>query len=816
MKKTIIAAVALLIAFAPASLAQRPGGPRPAAKPDTEKKDEPEKPAPELKVTAGLFGVSQHEKDWYFDIPDSLLGRRILAVTRFVKHTPGASEYGGEMVSDRMIYWEKATNGNLLLRIDPNVIHADEKDDIGLAVKASSENPIVASLKPEKTASPGCTRVKVTSLFEGDNQPFSLSAASKRSYNLGGLKGDASFIQSIRTYPINTEVTTTKTFTYNAPAAGGAPGAGPAQGPRAAMLPAGSQAGVVTLVLNTSMILLPEKPMQPRWFDARVGYFADGYTEFSDEQQEVERIRFITRWRLEARPEDVEKQKRGELVEPIKPIVYYIDPATPKQWRPYLIAGVNDWQKAFEQAGWKNAIRAEEWPEDNPDMSMEDARFSVIRYLASSTANAYGPNVHDPRSGEILESHIGWYHNVMTLVHDWYQVQVGAVDPRARKMKYDDELMGDLIRFVSSHEVGHTLGLRHNMGSSSFTPVEKLRDKAWVEEHGHTVSIMDYARFNYVAQPEDGIGKDGLYPRINTYDKWAIEYGYKPTPFKTAKEDHLYWNKVIIDRLAAQPELWFGGEGSDSDPRAQREDLSDDAVAASNYGIMNLKRIIGQLPEWNAEEADQFENVSRMYRSLLGQYNRYVGHVAANIGGRFVTNHSIEQPNAVKYAPVPKDRQKRALDWLNDNLFKKPTWLVDVPYIFEITDRPDSQIYPYAKSALTSLLNVQKLDRMGQFADYGPGNYAPADFLDDLTEMVFEELYKGRATDSYRRYLQRAYVSTAIDVIGARASDGTDARTLILGKLTELQKKTAKAKSSDAATQAHWTDLSKMIEKALK
>ena len=816
MKKTIIAAVALLIAFAPASLAQRPGGPRPAAKPDTEKKDEPEKPAPELKVTAGLFGVSQHEKDWYFDIPDSLLGRRILAVTRFVKHTPGASEYGGEMVSDRMIYWEKATNGNLLLRIDPNVIHADEKDDIGLAVKASSENPIVASLKPEKTASPGCTRVKVTSLFEGDNQPFSLSAASKRSYNLGGLKGDASFIQSIRTYPINTEVTTTKTFTYNAPSAGGAPGAGPAQGPRAAMLPAGSQAGVVTLVLNTSMILLPEKPMQPRWFDARVGYFADGYTEFSDEQQEVERIRFITRWRLEARPEDVAKQKRGELVEPIKPIVYYIDPATPKQWRPYLIAGVNDWQKAFEQAGWKNAIRAEEWPEDNPDMSMEDARFSVIRYLASSTANAYGPNVHDPRSGEILESHIGWYHNVMTLVHDWYQVQVGAVDPRARKMKYDDELMGDLIRFVSSHEVGHTLGLRHNMGSSSFTPVEKLRDKAWVEEHGHTVSIMDYARFNYVAQPEDGIGKDGLYPRINTYDKWAIEYGYKPTDFKTPKEDHLYWNKVIIDRLAAQPELWFGGEGSDSDPRAQREDLSDDAVAASNYGIMNLKRIIGQLPEWNAEEADQFENVSRMYRSLLGQYNRYVGHVAANIGGRFVTNHSIEQPNAVKYAPVPKDRQKRALDWLNDNLFKKPTWLVDVPYIFEITDRPDSQIYPYAKSALTSLLNVQKLDRMGQFADYGPGNYAPADFLDDLTEMVFEELYKGRATDSYRRYLQRAYVSTAIDVIGARASDGTDARTLILGKLTELQKKTAKAKSSDAATQAHWTDLSKMIEKALK
>ena len=810
MKKILVATVALLMMASPAVLAQRPG-PKPEKKADTEKKEEPEKPAPELKVTPGLVGVSHHEKDWYFDVPDSLLGRRILAVTRFVNHTQGASEYGGEQVANQMIYWEKAPNGNLLLRIDPLVVHADEGEAIGKAVRASSENPIVASLKPEKKSAPGCTRVKVTALLEGETLPFSLTPRAKKAYNLGGLKADASFVDSVRTYPINTEVTVTKTFTYSAP---NPTANGPAA--RAGSLPAGTAAGVVTLVLNTSMVLLPEVPMQPRLFDARVGYFADGYTEFSDEQQAVERMRFITRWRLEARPEDVEKQKRGELVEPIKPIVYYIDPATPKQWRPYLIAGVNDWQAAFEQAGWKNAIRAEEWPEDNPDMSMEDARFSVIRYLASSTANAYGPNVHDPRSGEILESHIGWYHNVMTLVHDWYQVQVGAVDPRARKFIYDDELMGDLIRFVSSHEVGHTLGLRHNMGSSSFTPVEKLRDKEWVEKHGHTVSIMDYARFNYVAQPEDGIGKAGLYPRINDYDKWAIEYGYKPTDFKTPKEDHLWWNKVIIERLAAQPELWFGGEGSDSDPRAQREDLGDDAVAASNYGIRNLQRIIGELPAWNAEEADQFENVSRMYKSLLGQYNRYLGHVAANIGGRFVTNHSIEQTGLVKYAPVPKERQQRALNWLNDNLFKKPTWLVDVPYIFDITDRPDSQIYPYVKSTVSSLLNVQKLERLGQFADYGPGNYTPQEYLSDLTGMVFEELYKGRATDSYRRYLQRQFVTAALDVTGSKLAEGTDARALLLSTLTDLQKKAAKAKSSDPATQAHWQDLAKQIEKALK
>ena len=813
MKRFLIAAVAVMITAGMCVFAQpKPGR---AGKPDSEKKEEAEKPAPELKVTPGMFGVAHNDKDWYFDIPDSLLGRRILAVTRYVSNTPGSSQYGGEEVTESMVYWEKASNGNMLLRVDALTIQADEGQEIEKAVKVSSENPIIASFKPESKSSPGCTRVKVTSLFEGDNQAFSLSSMSKRSMNLGGIKGDASFIESIRTYPINTEVTVTKTYTYNQPT----PGAGGAGGPaRTQSLPAGREAGTVTLVLNTSMVLLPEKPMQPRLFDARVGYFADGYSKFTDDQQGVENVRFITRWRLEASPEDVEKQKRGELVEPVKPIIYYIDPATPKQWRKYLIAGINDWQVAFEQAGWKNAIRGEEWPEDNPDMSLEDARFSVIRYLASPTANAYGPNVHDPRSGEIMESHIGWYHNVMTLVHDWYQVQVGAVDPRARKIKFDEELMGDLIRFVSSHEVGHTLGLRHNMGSSNQTPVEKLRDKEWVEKNGHTISIMDYARFNYVAQPEDNIGKEGLYPRINDYDKWAIEYGYKPTYLKTPKEDHLYWNKVIIDRLAANPRLWFGGEGSDSDPRAQREDLGDNSMKASTYGIMNLKRIIGLLPEWNVEEGDQYRNVSRMYTALVGQYNRYLGHVAANIGGRFVTYKSIEQNGPDVYQAVPKAQQKEALDWLNENLFKKPTWLVEVPYIFNLTDRPDSYLYSLVDNVVSAgnLLNLQKLSRLEQFAQYDPSNYKPEEYLSDLTGMVFEELYKGRATDSYRRYIQRRFVNAAIEVVNGRGADGTDGKALILRTLTDLQKKASKAKSSDKATEAHWQDLARTIEKALK
>ena len=772
--------------------------------------------AVELNVTTGLVGVGQNEKDWYFEVPDSLLGRRMLAVTRFVSNTVGAGTYGGEEVNETMVYWEKAPNGNLLLRSDVVNIQADADQDIDKAVRVSSENPIVASFKPEKGGAAGTTRIKVNSLFEGDTQVFSLSPGDKRQYNLGGIKPDASFINSIRTYPINTEVTVTKTYAYNAPTGGpGGPG-GPAQSSRS--LPAGRETGAVTVVLNTSIVLLPEEPMEQRWFDPRVGYFAGGYSKFSDDQQGVENIRFIARYRLEARPEDVERQKRGELVEPVKPIVYYIDPATPKQWRKYLIAGVNDWNVAFEQAGWKNAIRGEEWPEDDPTMSLEDARFSVIRYLASPIANAYGPNVHDPRSGEIIESHVGWYHNVMTLVHDWYQVQAGAVDPRARKIKFDEELMGDLIRFVSSHEIGHTLGLRHNMGSSSQTPVEKLRDKAWVEANGHTVSIMDYARFNYVAQPEDGISKAGLYPRIGDYDKWAIEFGYKPTYFKTPKEDHLYWNKVIIERLAANPRLWFGGEGRDGDPRALTEDLGDDAVAASNYGILNLKRIIKEIPAWNAEESDMYVHVSRMYEALVGQYNRYLGHVSANIGGRFITNHSIEQPDITKYAPVPKARQKAALNWLDQNLFRKPSWLVDVPYIWDITDTPDNYLYTLVNNVVSAsnLLSIQKLSRLQQFADYDAANYSPEEYLSDLTGMVFSELGKGGKVDSYRRYLQRRYVTTAISVVGSEAARSADGRNLLIGQLMDIEKKAAKAKSSDAATQAHWQALAREIQTALK
>lgn len=767
-------------------------------------------------LSEGLFGVQRKGKDWFLTINDSILGRDILAVTRYVSNTVGAGKYGGEQITEQMVYFEQGVDSTILLRSNILSTAASENDAIFRAVKVSAENPIIASFKVDgRVDSTKNTRIKVTELFEGDNAAFGFSSSAKRSMSLGAIQRGSSFINSIRSYPINTEVTTTKTYSYSTPEARG--------GSRPTYLPAGTSTGVVTMQLNTSFVLLPKVPMQIRTMDNRVGYFGGSFEWFSDDQQAVETKRYIARYRLEARPEDIEKQKRGELVEPIKPIIYYIDPATPKQWVPYLIQGVNDWNIAFEQAGWKNAIRGMEWPNDST-MSLEDARFSVIRYLASDIANAYGPHVSDPRSGEIMESHVGWYHNVMTLVHDWYMTQAGAIDPRAQKMKFDDELMGELIRFVSSHEVGHTLGLRHNMGASHATPVEKLRDKAWVEKNGHTVSIMDYARFNYVAQPEDNISPAGIYARIGDYDKWAIEFGYKPSyliPGSNGKaitneeEEHKLWNKEIQKRLAADPRLWFGGEGRNGDPRAQTEDLGDNSMLASEYGLKNLKRIMPQLPKWSYKEADTYSMLKRSYESLLGQYQRYIRHVATNIGGLEETFKTVEQDGNI-YAPTAKATQKDALAWLNKNVFEEPKWIVAEDFMLKITANPENYLYQQADYVVSStpILNLSSLNRMQRFYDQSSANYAPADLLDDTYKMIFKELESGSKVSNYRRYLQRAYVSRALANIKGKSD--SDAAALVLAQVVKIQKKAKAATAGDAVTKAHWANIAKMIEKELE
>ncbi len=803
MKKLFACLFAFLLAIPMAEAKKKPEPPKAPQRPK-----EQFTPAKD-----GLFTVSRKGKDWYFTVADSVLGQPILAVTRFTNAPVGVGQYGGEMINNQTVYWEQGPDSCLVLRALILGADAPEDDAIYKAVQVSSANPILGSFKAERVGE--AYRVNVTKLFSDDTQAFSLPSRSKKQYNLGGLQRESSFIESIRTYPINTEVTVSKTYAYqqqDRPAGGPVVTRG-----GGSSVPAGMQTGLVTIQLNTSFRLLPKEPMQRRLTDPRVGYFADQFSWFSDDQQQVKTRQFICRYRLEARPEDVEKQKRGELVEPIKPIVYYIDPATPKQWVPYLIAGVNDWQKAFEQAGWKNAIRGEEWPNDST-MSLEDARFSVIRYLASPIPNAYGPNVHDPRTGEILESHVGWYHNVMQLVHDWYLVQAGAIDDRTHKMKFSDELMGDLIRFVSSHEVGHTLGLRHNMGASSATPVEKLRDKAWVEAHGHTSSIMDYARFNYVAQPEDHVGPAGIYPRINDYDKWAIEFGYKPMYEAQGDEekDHLLWNPIIIDSLANNPRLWFGGEGRDHDPKAQTEDLGDNSMLASTYGVKNLKYIIKQLPEWTKEEADMNENLKQVYESLLGQYQRYLRHVATNIGGLPRVFKSIEQEGDV-YGITPKATQKEALKWLDENLFQKPTWLIAEPWMYRIAQRPDRYLFQQVDYVLesTPLLNLQTLTDLQLYADRSAQNYKPTEYLEDLYKVVFRELDSNATVNTFRRYLQRTYVNTAIARLTAKGNESADARALLMSQLIKIQKKAKASTAADAVTKAHWTDLSLIISQAL-
>ena len=816
---------------------QRSGGGAPGARP------EPPKPYKEVITDKaishpGLFTVHKVEDKWYFEIPDSIFGRDILVSTRYSKTSAGGN-YGGEQVNLQTIRWEKGPSHTVFMKVLTIVnVATDSSQPIAQAVSNSNFNPIAAAFDikaygKSADSSSGTAVIEVTDFFKGDNQVVSLTPGIKRRFNLATISPERSYIESIHTFPINTEIRTVKTYTASqAPAAPAAGGRAPA-----GALPAEEVAGAVSVELNNSFLLLPMVPMRKRLFDPRVGFFTSEYTEYGDDQQRITVSEFIHHWRLEPKDEDMDKWKRGELVEPKKQIVYYIDPATPKKWRPYLIAGINDWQAAFEKAGFKNAIVGKEWPENDRTMSLEDARFSVIRYFASDIENAYGPNVADPRSGEILESHIGWYHNVMKLVHDWYMVQTAAVDPRARMMKFDDALMGDLIRFVSSHEVGHTLGLRHNMGSSSKTPVEKLRDKAWVEANGHTASIMDYARFNYVAQPEDNITSKGLYPRIGDYDKWAILWGYKGIPdTKDEEEDKKVLNKWIIDSLKSNPRLWFGGEGQNFDPRAQTEDLGDNSMKASDYGIKNLKRILPNLPEWTKEEADRYENLDEMYGNLIGQFARYMGHVTKNVGGVEETFKSIEQPGDV-YEATPKATQKEAVDFLNKQLFATPTWLLNKDILNKFSNPGTVEsLSTVQANTLKSLLSAARLYRLTVCTGrYGSSAYSVDDLLTDAKKGVWSELATGATIDIFRRDLQKVYVESLISLVNPAPPivlppglprglviftgdiKNTDVPSIARAQLVELKNEIAAAilKEGDKVSKYHLQDVAERIRQAL-
>ena len=687
----------------------------------------------------GLFKVHQIDEKYFYEIPDSLLEREMLMVTRISKTASGIG-FGGGKQNTQVLRWQK--NGKkVLLRVVSHSVVAADSLPVYEAVVNSNFEPVLYTF-PIKAFSKDSTAtvIDVTDLFTKDVKALGFPDRRRKQYKISRLEADKSFINKIKSYPLNIESRHVKTYGAGAP-------------------PSNSSTGSISLEMSNSMILLPKDPMKRRMFDQRVGWFARGQVDYGLEAQKSKTVRYLDRWRLEVKDEDIEKFENGELVEPKKQIVYYIDRATPKQWRKYIKQGIEDWQVAFEAAGFKNAIIAKDPPtkEEDPDWSPEDVRYSVVRYLASPIPNANGPHVSDPRSGEILESDINWYHNVMTLLQNWFFVQTAAINPDARTTEFKDEVMGRLIRFVSSHEVGHTLGLPHNMGSSVAYPVDSLRSASFTKKFGTASSIMDYARFNYVAQPGDeGVA---LMPNIGIYDKYSINWGYRPILNKSSKEEKETLDSWILAH-AGDPTYRFGRQQSGViDPSSQTEDLGDDAIKASLYGIANLKRIVPNLIEWTAEDGKDYSDLQSLYGQVLGQYNRYMGHVSSNIGGVYEHYKTYDQDGAV-YTHVDKSHQKKAMNFVQQELFKTPTWLID-SNIFNKVESAGS-VERLRRAQVRALNNILDFGRMARVIENetlnGNNAYTLINMMRDLRRGIWSELPSGRKIDTYRRNLQRAYI----------------------------------------------------------
>ena len=762
----------------------------------------------------GLFDVHKVDDKYYYEINDTLLGRDMLMVTRVVnlsKEIP----INRHKMSEQVLSWQRF-NDNILLKEISYSNYASDSLPIKEAVSNANFEPIIASFKIEVTnKDKNSVVIDVTSLYKNDVKSFGYPQFSRKRNKITGLDSKLSFIESIRSFPMNIEAKHIKTYKSSE-----------------------AKNGQISMVLNNSMILLPKEPMKRRYYDERVGWFTSAQTDYGIDNQEAETVRYLDRWRLEVKDEDIEKFKSGELVEPKKPIVYYLDPATPEKWRKYLKDGIEDWNVAFEAAGFKNAVIVKYPPskEEDPDWSPEDVRYSTVRYLASPSLNANGPHVSDPRSGEIIESDINWYHNVMKLLRNWYFVQTAAVNPEARGVEFKNEVMGELIRFVSSHEFGHTIGLPHNMGSSSAYPVDSLRSASFTKKYGTAPSIMDYARFNYVAQPGDeGVAlmpSDWDTPNVGIYDIYSVKWGYKPI-FDVSEDEEKEILRSWIREKEDDLMFRFGPSGG-IDPSSQTEDLGDNAVKASEYGIANLKRIMPKLMEWTTEDGETYEELEYMYNQVLGQFRRYMGHVATNIGGVYQYYKTADQDGAV-YTHVSKDHQKACVDFLNRNLFQTPYWMIEKDILNKIEFAGmTNRIRSVQSSYLNSVLDFAKMARMIENeALNGSNAYTLQEMMNDLKNGIWFELKNNRNIDVYRRNLQRTYINRLAYIMkneqptrqGSFWSnyitpikvDVSDIRSVTVGMLISLRKELSRSvkKYSDPNIKNHLTYCIGLINNAL-
>lgn len=684
----------------------------------------------------GLFNVYKDDSKFFYEIPDSLLGREMLMVSRIARTADGIL-YGGMRNNNQVLRWEKRDKNILLRRVSFSNTASDTLP-IYEAVRNSNFEPILASFKIEafNEDSTGSV-IEVNSLFTTDVPAFGLPERFRQQHQVRRVDASRTFIENIRSFPKNVEARHVLTY-------------------EAASSPSNADANTISIEVNHSMILMAEKPVQSRKPDARVGYFTANQVDYGTEEHRAKPVRHITRWHLV--PKDKEAYLRGELSEPEEPIVFYIDPATPKQWRKWLIKGVDDWQVAFEAAGFKNAIYGKMAPtaEEDPDFSLEDIRYPSIRYFASPIQNAFGPHVHDPRSGQIITSAIGWYHNVMRLLRNWYFIQTAVANPEARAARFDDDVMGELIRFVSAHEVGHTLGLPHNFGSSYAVPVDSLRSPSYTDNHGTAPSIMDYARFNYIAQPGDGV--TNFFPRVGEYDKWAVKWGYTWFGDMPVREQEKILHEWTTER-ADDHRYFYGRQTSNPvDPRSNREDLGDDAMKASYYGLKNLEVITENLIDWIAADGEEFADLTELYTQILAQWSRYMTHVAPYIGGVYETDKTFDQEGAV-FEPVEAFRQKEAMEFLKEYAFSDPTWAKNSAIISRVNQA--DFIDSYRDRQVTVLNNVLDPSRLARLIEYdirGEDTYTPFEFMDDLRTAIWSELNSNSSASVYRRNLQRAYI----------------------------------------------------------